>query len=363
MSEISTPTDIKTSTNFTLKPIPKSAVLPPLENAAALLKNPNQVEPEEIVEGLIHRGTKVVLGGSSKAGKTSLLMYLALCVTTGNPFLRWATHMGGVLYINFEILAAFMKSRLETLIQHMGISAPSNLDVWNLRGFAGDFDALMAEIVRKTAGENYALIILDPIYKVMRGKSENAAAGVGALCLKLERLAERTGAAVVYAHHFTKGKQTQKKPIDRLSGSGVFGRDADSIVLFTDHNEPNCFSVDVILRNLPPQESFVTEWKYPVMVEREDLEPEGNDGQDDARTRLLLTLLLTRPLTTGEWEAESVLQGIPGSTFLRRIKKLEGSGHVVKNPQTKTWSVAPELVSQVSPVSRVAPEQVQTTES
>ena len=175
MTKFSTTTDIKTATNFTLKPIPKSAVLPPLGNAATLLKDPNQVAPEEIVEGLIHQGTKVVLGGSSKVGKTWILLYLAFCVATGNPFLRWATRKGRVLFINFEILAAFMKERLETLMQHLAVNPPDNLDVWNLRGFTGNFEALMAEIVRRIADENYALIIFDPFYKLTNGRSENAA--------------------------------------------------------------------------------------------------------------------------------------------------------------------------------------------
>jgi hypothetical protein len=56
------------------------------------------------------------------------------------------------------------------------------------------------------------------------------------------------------------------------------------MILLTDHTQPHCFTVDLILRNLPPQESFVVEWKYPVMVERVDLEPEGEeDARDDKR--------------------------------------------------------------------------------
>lgn len=335
---------VKSVPTSTLKPIPKSSVLPPPVNAPALLADKQQVKPLEIVAGLIHLGTKVILGGSSKAGKTWLLLCLALCVASGMKFLRWNTTQGRVLYVNLEILSVFFTERLQALMKCLGISDVGNLDILNLRGQTADPAALIQQIIKHAEQKDYALIIIDPIYKLMAGKSENMAGGVGALCHQLERLAERTGAAVVYAHHFTKGNQTKKKPIDRLSGSGVFGRDADSIVLFTDHDEPNCFSVELELRNLPPQESFVVEWQYPVMVEREDLEPESEDGLDNERCRRLLPLLLAGPLTTGEWEAEARLVGIPHASFFRMKSILKDGGHIILNPLDKTWSVRAELV-------------------
>ncbi len=45
----------------------------------------------------------------------------------------------------------------------------------------------------------------------MIGKAENGACGVGVLCSQIERLAERSGAAVVYAHHFYKRQPEEKR--------------------------------------------------------------------------------------------------------------------------------------------------------
>jgi hypothetical protein len=100
----------------------------------------------------------------------------------------------------------------------------------------------------------------------------------------------------------------------------------------------------LILRNLPPQESFVAEWQYPIMVERDDLEPEGEEAHTDARSRQLLTLLLGKPMTTGEWEAEALLVGIPRASFFRTKGDLNDSGHIILNTLDKTWSVAPGLI-------------------
>jgi AAA domain len=334
---------IKTG-SLCIKPLPRIPDLAPPVNAATLLADVNQVEPAEIVVGLIQAGTKVVLGGSSKAGKTWLLLYLALCVASGTKFLRWGTKKGRVLFLNFELQSSQITKRLRALTKQLNIDDLCNLVIWNLRGQISDLDAVMQQILKAAESGEYSMIILDPIYKLMAGKSENMAGGVGMLCQKLERIAERTGAVVVYAHHFTKGNQKNKKPIDRLSGSGVFARDADTIMLFTEHNEPNCFTVEMVLRNLPPQESFVVEWQYPVMVEREDLEPEGEGNPGDARARQMLTLLVGSPLTTGEWEAAALLDGIPHASFFRTKGELKDGGHITFNTLDKTWSVAPGLV-------------------
>ena len=146
---------------------------------------------------------------------------------------------------------------------------------------------------------------------------------------------------VVYAHHFSKGRQTKKKAIDRLSGSGVYGRDADSMILLTDHTQSRCFTVDLILRNLPPQDSFVVEWKYPVMVERIDLEPEGEEeAREDKRAHQMLSLIQNEPLTTGDWEEAAQQAGIPHATFFRIKTRLQDAGHIIRDRWDKTWSQA-----------------------
>jgi hypothetical protein len=117
---------ITSAKSFTLKSIPKSSLLPPLVNAVALLADKQLGKPTEIVIGLIHQLTKVVLGGSSKAGKTWLLLLLALCVATGKKFLRWNTTPGKVLYINLEIHPVFFRERLDTLMKHLGMTDCSN---------------------------------------------------------------------------------------------------------------------------------------------------------------------------------------------------------------------------------------------
>lgn len=256
--------------------------LPKIDSASSLLSNPNLPVPCEIVHGLLHRGTKGVLASSSKAGKTWVLLDLALSIATGTRFLKWPTTQGRVLFVNFEIQRAFIKDRLRIIKERKGLDNLDNLEVWTLRGQTADFEDVLEEMIARTKDHNYSLIVLDPIYKAMVGRSENAASGVSVLCHNLEQVAVETGAAVVFAHHFSKGSQANKAIMDRMSGSGVFARDSDTIITLTQHVEDNCYSVEMILRNLPPQPPFVVQWDFPSMSVREDLNPgdlKGAEGE------------------------------------------------------------------------------------
>ena len=91
--------------------------------------------------------------------------------------------------------------------------------------------ALVAEINESLRfdDESFAMIIIDPIYKVNDG-SENDARDVAKFCNQLDKIASMTGSSVVYVQHHSKGDQGFKKAADRASGSGVFSRDADAIL-------------------------------------------------------------------------------------------------------------------------------------
>ena len=81
------------------------------------------------------------------------------------------------------------------------------------------------------------MVILDPTYKILGSADENNATDISAMLNGIESLAVSTGAAVAVAGHFAKGNPSAKETIDRISGSGVFARDPDSLVVFTRHEE------------------------------------------------------------------------------------------------------------------------------
>lgn len=315
-------------------------VLPPIRTVRSLVGADNLVEPRLLVHGLLHQGTKAILGGSSKTGKTWLLMDLAISVASGTPFLAWPTTAGRVLFVNMEIQEAFLRQRFQTMFSARTMQAVEGLDVLTLRGEEVSAADLLRALGNQLRGGGYSLVIIDPIYKLMIGRSEVGSTGVGVLCSQIERLVVSTGAAVIYAHHYPKGFQASKRPLDRLGGSGVFGRDADTVLTLTEHQVDDCYTVEATVRNLPTPTPIVVEWDFPRMLVRPDLEPEALRVSESAgrrRSQGIVLGALARPLPHQDWLQASVQAGVSRATFFRVRQRLEARGAVVFVPATGMW--------------------------
>ncbi len=185
--------------------------------------------PKELIEGVLRRGHKMLISGSSKAGKSFLLMELCIAIAEGKPWLSFPCRKGRVLYVNLEIDPASCVDRFIRIYDALGYTQRHMEDIliWNLRGHAVPLDMLVPELVRRTAGRNLDAVIIDPIYKVITG-DENSATDMGYFCNQFDRICTSGGCAVIYSHHHSKGFQGTKRAMDRASGSGVFARDPDA---------------------------------------------------------------------------------------------------------------------------------------
>ena len=251
-----------------------SRVLPPIVDGMEAANLFGQQVPPELIEGVLHQGGKMVIGGGSKSFKTWVLMDLGLSVATGTEWWGIATEKGRVLYINLELQRFAFGQRQNSIASAKSVTlAPGELDIWNLRGYCADLSEMAVQIIERTQDRGYALTIIDPIYKGMGGRDENSAGDIGLLLNEIERLTVQTGAAVVFGAHFAKGNASGKESIDRISGSGVFARDPDSVITLTRHEEDGAFTVEATLRNFSPIEPFAVRWDYPLMVRDDSLDP------------------------------------------------------------------------------------------
>ena len=202
--------------------------LPALVDLAEYKDDPPTL-PEELIEGILRRGHKMLLSGSSKAGKSFLLMELCIAIAEGKEWLGFPCRKGRVLYVNLEIDPASAINRFFKIYQALGIPMKHAEDIviWNLRGHAIPLDQLVPKMVRRVRDQHLDAIIIDPIYKVITG-DENNASDMGAFCNQFDRICAETGCAAIYCHHHSKGAQGMKKAMDRASGSGVFARDPDA---------------------------------------------------------------------------------------------------------------------------------------
>ena len=203
----------------------------PLPVPLNLCKNAPPRLPDELIRGVLRRGHKLLLSGSSKAGKSFLLMELCVAIAEGREWLGFPCRQGRVLYVNLEIDHASVFHRFFSIYRAMGIPMENawRISVWNLRGRAMTMELLARPLIERLLSGMFDAVIIDPIYKVLPG-DENSATETAAFCNVLDAVCEESGCAVIFCHHHSKGDQSGKRVADRASGSGVFARDPDALL-------------------------------------------------------------------------------------------------------------------------------------
>lgn len=245
--------------------------------------NPERDLAPEVIKGVLRKGHKMLLGGSSKAGKSFALIELAAALASGGKWLGWECRKSKVLYFNFEIDPASFVWRIHKVCDALHTRPePGMLQVWNMRGKFVGLDDFIDAVTSYCSTQHIDVLIIDPIYKLTMG-DENKASDIIKLCNAFDRLASVLDASVVYCHHFAKGTafaNASKAVADRVSGSGVFGRDADAILTmtqldfdgFSDDDNTTGWRVDACLREFAPPKPFNIFFRYPVhVIDTEDV--------------------------------------------------------------------------------------------
>ncbi len=313
-----------------------------LAEGVRMLADGRLAAPRVLIDGVLHQGHKLVLGGGSKTNKTWALMNLALAVANGG---KWLEHFqclqGRVLYLNFEIDTYHAFWRLNRVTQELKLDPAENMDVWNLRGHNAPYSDMIPALIDSIKGKEYALVVLDPLYKLLGGADENKATDITQMLNSLESLAVHTKAAVAFGAHFSKGNQAGKESIDRISGSGVFARDPDSIMALTRHEEENCFAVDFTLRNFPAVKPFVVKWAFPLMRRNDALDPKRlkKEPKNEAKYFVedVIRCLAGKRLSRLNWQEEcKALIGMSSATFERLKSDALKAGKIQTEGEGKT---------------------------
>ena len=187
---------------------------------------------DELIPGILRVGHKMLVAGPSKAGKSFMLISLAIAIANGSDWLGLKCRQGRVCYLNLELDEASCLHRFRDIYDRLGVGTEhlDNIDIWNLRGHAAPMNRLAPIMIHRFKERHYAAIIIDPIYKVITG-DENNATEMSEFCSYFDRVATEIGTSVIYCHHHSKGASGKyANAADRSSGSGVFARDPDAII-------------------------------------------------------------------------------------------------------------------------------------
>ena len=238
--------------------------------------------PEPIIDGILRKGHKMLVSAASKAGKSFLLMQLAVAFAEGCPWMNvFEVQRGKVMYVNLEIDPASCKNRFKRIYQALGLpQTKGNIRLWNLRGKAQPLDRMVDKIIRRVKDKGYIAVIIDPIYKVITG-DENNASDMANFVGQFDKICDQTGCAVIYCHHHSKGVQGFKSAKDRASGSGVFARDPDAQLdlvevemdesAYIDYHDTPLFRLESSLREFANIRPRIVCFEYPLHYVAEDI--------------------------------------------------------------------------------------------
>jgi len=241
--------------------------------------NTEPAAPDCVLTDTFERGDKVAIIGQSKRRKTFFLMQGCLCLATGRKFMSWETpHKQRVLLVQYEIKASHAHRRIHRLARALGIKASDlrgQFFVISARGQKLTLDAVEREAIARKV----AVIAFDPLFKMTEG-DENKAQDLKPILSAFDRMAESTGAAVLYVHHDAKGTPGDRDIRDRGAGSNVIGRDYDACFTITEQkDDEDAVVVHTLLRNFPPQDPIALEWQDGAF-RLSDLKPEVKTSGD-----------------------------------------------------------------------------------
>jgi len=312
-------------------------------------------EPKQLIHNLLYKGDEMCLGSGSKCYKTFTLLDLGLSIATGSPWLGMDTTHGKVLFVNFELKPFTIQKRIRAILEARHLTNNTiTFDLMNRKGKLSGYGYFIPKLVERIKAHSYDCIILDPIYKLYEDTDENSNSDIIELLNRVESVAVESGAAIVFASHFSKGNQSGKEAIDRVGGAGSFGRHVDVMVTFTKHAEEDSYTVEGEQRDFKRIDPFVVTFAYPVMWRNTCLHP-GNLKTAVMKTPTFTTDMLTRELvqeslTPGELRTRVMTNtGMKDATFFRlwrEVKTMEGVSKVDKDNK---WSYTnPETANRLN---------------
>lgn len=249
---------------------PESA-LPPIyrgnegmpESFAAL----KATAPVEMIPGILHERSKLIIGAPAKAGKTFLSLGLAHALSSGLEWLGIPLVPRKVMIADLELHEHELNARLWHISAEGGKPCLSdNLHRLPLRIHPENRkQAILFKTLERhcEAIGGVDLIILDCLYRFLDGLDENAASDMSALGAWLDRLVTATSSAVCVVHHFGKGSPGQRDQLDRFRGSSTLAGEFDALVTLVPHEEADHYIMETTCRSFVRPGPLVLRFDFP----------------------------------------------------------------------------------------------------
>jgi hypothetical protein len=240
---------------------------------------------QPVIHGILRRGETMNVIASPKAGKSWMVLDLAMSIANGTPWLgSFPTEQGKVLLIDNELHKETLSHRVAMVAEARGLSVAAlgkNLDALALRGQLKSLRGL-ENFFAQVEHDRYQVIILDAFYRFMgEDDDENSNGNMTRLYDQIDRHAKETGACFVMIHHASKGSQASKSVTDIGAGAGAQSRAADSHLVLRPHQEPGVSTLEAKTRSWLGPSPMCLRWEFPLWHAEEGLDPTQLEGVDD----------------------------------------------------------------------------------
>jgi RecA-family ATPase len=322
--------------------------LPVIQSTLELLKREFPTR-EPLIDGILLPGKRMVVGAPSKSSKTWILLDCAMSLAGGVPWMGMQCRRSKVLYIDFEIGDQTFKQRLEMVMDpKFPDGYPRDLfdkwfDYWDLEGHVTDIEVIVDKIIPRISNKAYDVVVIDPLYKSLAHRKENDTSDMNNFLGNLTRLSKAVGCSVIYVHHYRKSSFTDRfiDPIDLLAGSGVIGRDANSIMALKEATPKGSdikrFSVHTKLREFPEKKVFYVKRMEGSMVMEVDTtvyatedKKEKDSPKGFTNAEKLYLLLPADPISPDDFYDMASRNGIPKASYYRSLKELREAFRVIE---------------------------------
>lgn len=177
--------------------------------------------PEWLIEGLIPEASLTFAYGPPKAGKTFVVLSMALHVAAGLDWWGKKVRQGAVVYIAGEGVGG-LSMRIRAMRAYHSI--PIDIPFWVIPravNFRSEDDVRsLAELVRGTVGKvPVKLAIVDTLARAMPGADENSAQETGLVIHAMEWLKEELNATCMPIHHQGKDAERGARGTSALRGA------------------------------------------------------------------------------------------------------------------------------------------------
>jgi len=191
-----------------------------------------------IVEGLLPKDFKSVLGGTTGSNKSYFTMELGMRVAEGNnQFLGFNIRKDTkTLFIDLEVGKDELMRRFQRLKKSINFTKHSN---FNMLSKSGSFTDVYYDILNAIEIFNPELVIIDNLYASIGDVDISRNDKLKPILGKIDELKKQTGCTILLVHHFNKMTKETSLVTDRMQGASALQNWMEYCILITKTNQQN----------------------------------------------------------------------------------------------------------------------------